>query len=228
MKKKIEEKKLEDKVEKKAKSPRKQAEKKNVVEKIESKDRVVREKKESPVINLENSIFTLYQNQIVPHFLKKGVNRMAIPEIKKVCLHTCLGENFNDLKAIYNAANTLSAIACQKPVIVKVKGANALFKIKKGFPIGAKVTLRGRRMQNFLDRFIKFVSVMIRDFHGFPSTSFDGKGNYSFGLQDASVFKERLEESKVKFGLDINLIMTGKNDKMSYEVLKMMGFPFQS
>ncbi|MFV9931392.1 MAG: 50S ribosomal protein L5 [Francisella endosymbiont of Hyalomma asiaticum] len=156
-------------------------------------------------------------------------NIMEVPTIKKITLNMGVGDAAKDKKFMTFALSDLTAIAGQKPVVTKSKKSIAGFKIRDGWPIGAKVTLRGDRMYEFLDRLITIAIPRIRDFRGLSAKSFDGRGNYSLGMREQISFPE-IDYDKVDFirGLDISVITTAKNDDQGKTLLKVFGFPFKS
>ncbi|ADA78025.1 50S ribosomal protein L5 [Francisella tularensis] len=156
-------------------------------------------------------------------------NIMEVPTIKKITLNMGVGDAAKDKKIMTFALNDLTAIAGQKPVVTKSKKSIAGFKIRDGWPIGAKVTLRGDRMYEFLDRLITIAIPRIRDFRGLSAKSFDGRGNYSLGMREQISFPE-IDYDKVDSirGLDISITTTAKNDDQGRALLKAFGFPFKS
>ncbi|OEZ33539.1 50S ribosomal protein L5 [Francisella endosymbiont of Amblyomma maculatum] len=156
-------------------------------------------------------------------------NIMEVPTIKKITLNMGVGDAAKDKKVMTFALNDLTAIAGQNPVVTKSKKSIAGFKIRDGWPIGAKVTLRGDRMYEFLDRLITIAIPRIRDFRGLSAKSFDGRGNYSLGMREQISFPE-IDYDKVDSirGLDISITTTAKNDDQGRALLKAFGFPFKS
>lgn len=172
-----------------------------------------------------------YQKELVAKLKAelKLDNIMEVPTIKKITLNMGVGDAAKDKKVMTFALNDLTAIAGQKPVVTKSKKSIAGFKIRDGWPIGAKVTLRGDRMYEFLDRLITIVIPRIRDFRGLSAKSFDGRGNYSLGMREQISFPE-INYDKVDSirGLDISVTTTAKNDDQGKALLKAFGFPFKS
>ncbi|ASG67386.1 50S ribosomal protein L5 [Francisella halioticida] len=156
-------------------------------------------------------------------------NIMEVPGIEKITLNMGVGDAAKDKKIMTFALNDLTAIAGQKPVVTKSKKSIAGFKIRDGWPIGCKVTLRGERMYEFLDRLITIAIPRIRDFRGLSAKSFDGRGNYSLGMREQISFPE-IDYDKVDSirGLDISITTTAKNDNQGRALLKAFGFPFKS
>ncbi|MBV8369301.1 MAG: 50S ribosomal protein L5 [Candidatus Eremiobacteraeota bacterium] len=155
-------------------------------------------------------------------------NPMQVPKLEKVVLNMSVGEAIQNSKALDKAVDELTTISGQKPVITKAKKSIAAFKLREGMNIGAKVTLRGERMYNFLDKLFNIVLPRIRDFRGLSRRSFDGRGNYSLGLREQLVFPEidfdKVEKAR---GMDIIIVTTAKNDEEATEFLTQMGLPLQ-
>ena len=171
----------------------------------------------------------LYQNKIVGQLREQFGYKspMEVPRIMKITLNMGVSEAVADKKVIDHAVNDLTKIAGQKPVITKTKKAIAGFKIRENYPIGCMVTLRGQRMYEFLDRLVSVALPRVRDFRGISGRAFDGRGNYTFGVPDQTIFPEiELEKIKRQQGMDITIVTTaGKND-LALDLLKLMGFPF--
>lgn len=153
---------------------------------------------------------------------------MQVPRITKITLNMGLGEAVGDKKIIANATDDMTKIAGQKPVTTLARKSIAGFKIRDGWPIGCKVTLRKQRMYEFLHRFIAIASPRIRDFRGFSPKSFDGRGNYSLGIKEQIVFPE-IEYDKIDAlrGMDVVITTTAKTDEEARALLKAFGFPFK-
>jgi large subunit ribosomal protein L5 len=173
---------------------------------------------------------TKYRQEVAPALLKNFdlKNAHRVPRILKVTLNMGVGKAVDNKKRIEEAAAHLGQIAGQKPVITKAKNSVAGFKLREGMPIGCKVDLRGARMWEFLDRLITLAIPRIRDFRGVKANSFDGRGNFSMGLSEQSVFPE-ITLDKVEFpqGLDVTIVMSGGDDKLSFELLTALGMPFR-
>ncbi len=172
----------------------------------------------------------LYQKEIVPALDKKfGYKNMhQRPRLEKIVLNMGVGEATQDRKHMENAVNDLTLIAGQKPVICKARQSNASFKIRDGQAIGTKVTLRGDRMYEFLDRLITIAMPRIRDFRGISTKSFDGRGNYAMGIKEHIIFPE-IEYDKVDKirGMDIVICTTASNDEEAKELLSGFKMPFK-
>jgi len=154
-------------------------------------------------------------------------NVMAVPKIEKVVVNMGIGEAIQNQKVLDNAADELSQISGQKPVITRAKKSIASFKLRAGQPIGTMVTLRGEKMYEFLDRLINIALPRVRDFRGVPARSFDGRGNYTIGIRDHFIFPEidvaKVDKSK---GMNITIVTTAKNDEQARFLLKELGMPF--
>ncbi|MCB2014321.1 MAG: 50S ribosomal protein L5 [Sphingobium sp.] len=172
---------------------------------------------------------TLYDEQIVKAMTEKFgyANVMQVPGIEKITLNMGVGEATQDKKRVTSAAEEMELIAGQKPVITKARKSIAQFKLREGMPIGAKVTLRRERMYEFLDRLITIAMPRIRDFRGLNPKSFDGRGNYAFGIKEQIIFPEinydRIDKVR---GMDIIVTTTAKTDEEARELLRLFGFPF--
>lgn len=172
-----------------------------------------------------------YQSELVSKLKEelKLDNIMEVPSIEKITLNMGVGDAAKDKKIMSFAVKDLTAIAGQKPVVTKSKKSIAGFKIRDGWPIGTKVTLRGERMYEFLDRLVTIAIPRIRDFRGLSPKSFDGRGNYSLGMKEQISFPE-VDYDKVDAirGLDITITTTAKNDDQGRALLKAFGFPLKS
>jgi large subunit ribosomal protein L5 len=171
-----------------------------------------------------------YTKEIVPAIMKEFSYKsvMQVPRLEKVVVHVTLGEATQNIKLLDAAERELAAITGQKPLVTKSKKAIAGFKLKKGVPLGCKVTLRGERMYEFLDRLISLALPRIRDFKGLSGKSFDGKGNYTFGLKEQYIFPE-IDYDKVEMvhGLDITICTSARTDEECKALLRHMGMPFR-
>jgi large subunit ribosomal protein L5 len=171
-----------------------------------------------------------YKEEIVPELKSRHPeqNVMEIPVLKKIVLSMGLGEAIKDKNAIAEHSEELKMISGQKPVVTKSKKAISNFKLREDQPIGLVVTLRGKRMYEFLDRFCHIVSPRIRDFRGL-NPKCDGRGNYNFGINDQQIFPEiNLDKVKRTQGMNITLVTTARSDESCVELLTMLGFPFKS
>lgn len=167
---------------------------------------------------------------MVPELMKElgYKNKLQVPRIDKVVLNMGVGEGAHDIKVIDEAVQAFSLITGQKPVITRAKKAISNFKIRRGDPVGCKVTLRRSRMYEFLDRFINVALPRIRDFQGVSTDAFDGDGNYSLGITEYTVFPE-IEYDKVQhvLGMDITIVIKSHNKEESRLLLKLLGMPFR-
>lgn len=170
-----------------------------------------------------------YKKEVMPQVMEQFgfKNPMRVPRLVKVVVNMGVGEGITDSKFVEEASNELAVIVGQKPIITKSKKAISGFKLRKGIPIGCKVTLRGKRMYEFLDRLISVAVPRIRDFRGFRLDSFDGRGGYSFGLTEQTVFPEvDLDKIKRTQGMDITIVTNAKNQEEVKGLLDLLGFPF--
>ena len=159
-----------------------------------------------------------------------GINNvMAVPKLTKIVINMGVGEAANDKKHLESALDNLTVIAGQKPIVTKARKSVASFKIREGFPIGCKVTLRGNRMYEFLDRLLSIAIPRERDFRGLNPKSFDGQGNYSLGIKEHIIFPE-IDYDKVEKirGMDICITTSANNDKEGFALLSKLNFPFKS
>lgn len=172
-----------------------------------------------------------YLNEVVPGLQEqfKYKNVMAIPKLDKVVINIGLGEAVQNPKALDAALNDLTLIAGQKPVVTRAKKSIAGFKLREGMPVGVKVTLRGDRMYEFVDRLLNVALPRVRDFRGVSPKSFDGRGNYSLGLKEQLIFPE-IEYDKIDKlrGMEIVFATTAKTDEEGRALLKLLGMPFAS
>jgi len=169
-----------------------------------------------------------YKKEVIPYFLKeKGFkNVLSVPRIEKVVVNTSLGKTIEDPKLLSKASLIISKITGQKPVITKAKKSISAFKLREGMPIGAKVTLRGDMMYEFLDRLVSLTLPRVRDFRGLSEKSFDGKGNFTIGIREVSFFPEAAAEEE-DFGLEISIVTTAKNNEEARLLLEELGFPLK-
>lgn len=171
-----------------------------------------------------------YKNTVVPELIKKFGYKsvMEVPRIEKITLNMGVGEAISDKKLLENAAADMAAISGQKPLITKARKSVAGFKIREGYPIGCKVTLRGERMWEFLERLICISVPRIRDFRGLNAKAFDGRGNYSMGVREQIIFPE-IDYDKVDRvrGLDITITTSANTDEEGRALLAAFNFPFR-
>jgi large subunit ribosomal protein L5 len=172
-----------------------------------------------------------YNEEVVPALKKEfGYdNAMQVPRLSKIVLNIGLGEALTNAKALDAATGDLGTIAGQKPIVTRARRSIAQFRVRTNNPIGAKVTLRGERMWDFLERLTRLALPRIRDFRGVPGKSFDGRGNYSLGLREQLAFPE-IDYDKIDRlrGLEISIVTTAKTDEESKRLLQLLGMPFAS
>ena len=172
-----------------------------------------------------------YSSEVVPALTKQFeyANPMQVPRVSKIIVNVGLGEALTNAKAVDAAVGDLQLITGQKPVVTRAKRSIAQFRVRTGNPIGVKVTLRGERMWDFLERLTTLALPRIRDFRGVPGKSFDGRGNYSLGLREQLAFPE-IDYDKVDRlrGLEISIVTTAKTDEESRRLLELLGMPFAS
>ncbi|MAL99632.1 MAG: 50S ribosomal protein L5 [Alteromonadaceae bacterium] len=177
-----------------------------------------------------SSMKELYKTQVLPALRDQFSyeNVMQVPRIQKITLNMGVGESVGDKKQIENAASNLEDLAGQKPIITKAHKSVAGFKIREGWPIGCKVTLRGDRMWDFFDRLVHIAIPRVRDFRGLNPKSFDGRGNYSMGVREQIIFPE-IEYDKVDKirGLDVTITTSAKSDEEGRALLEAFHFPFK-
>tara|TARA_Y100001970_G_scaffold290048_1_gene422353 strand:- start:668 stop:1270 length:603 start_codon:yes stop_codon:yes gene_type:complete len=173
---------------------------------------------------------TIYRDEIVPSMLKtfSYSNVMQVPKIKCISLNMGLGDAKNNSKGLESALDELSLISGQKAVITKAKKDISNFKIRKGWPVGCKVTLRSNKMYEFLERLISIALPRTRDFRGLSHKSFDGRGNYNFGVKEQIIFTE-IDYDKIQSirGINITIATTAHSDDHAYELLKLFGMPLK-
>ena len=178
-----------------------------------------------------NGLQERYQAEVVPALQRQfGYdNPMQVPRLSKIVVNIGLGEALQNAKAIDAAVGDLTLITGQKPIITRAKRSIAQFRLRTGNAIGAKVTLRGERMWDFLERLTRVALPRIRDFRGVPSKSFDGRGNYSLGFREQLAFPE-IDYDKVDRlrGLEISIVTTAQTDEESKHLLELLGMPFAS
>ena len=172
-----------------------------------------------------------YVNEVVPALTEKFgyKNVMQLPKVEKIIINMGVGEAVGNPKALDAAVADLALITGQKPILTRAKKSLAAWKLRQGMPIGCKVTLRGVRMYQFLDKFMNVALPRVRDFRGISSKSFDGRGNYAIGLKEQLIFPE-VEYDKIDKlrGMNIVIVTTAKTDEEARELLKLMGMPFSA
>jgi large subunit ribosomal protein L5 len=172
-----------------------------------------------------------YHDEVVPAMQREFgyANPMQIPRVDKVIVNIGLGEAIQNAKALDAAVGDLATITGQKPIVTRAKRSIAQFRLRTGMPIGAKVTLRGQRMYDFLERTMRLALPRIRDFRGIPTRSFDGRGNFSLGLREQLAYPE-IDYDKIDRlrGLEISIVTTAKTDEEGRKLLELLGMPFQA
>ena len=178
---------------------------------------------------MENRLKAKYESEVRPALTDKFnyTSVMAVPKIDKIVLNMGVGDATQNSKLLDEAVEELGLIAGQKPLITKAKKSIAGFRLREGMSIGAKVTLRGTRMYDFLDKLINVSLPRVRDFHGVSNKSFDGHGNYTLGVREQLIFPD-IDYDKVNHvrGLDIVIVTTANSDEEGHELLAQMGMPF--
>ncbi|MBI4682321.1 MAG: 50S ribosomal protein L5 [Nitrospirae bacterium] len=171
-----------------------------------------------------------YNNEIIPQMMKDFSYKsiMQVPKIKSIVLNVGMGEAIQDIKPLESAAKELTTITGQAAVITRAKKSIAGFKLREGMPIGCRVTLRGERMYGFLDKFISLALPRIRDFQGVSAKSFDGRGNYAFGVKEQIIFPEiNFDKVASIHGMDIVIVTSAKTNEEGKALLKYLGMPFK-
>ena len=176
-----------------------------------------------------NRLLEKYKDTVKPSLMKEFnySSVMECPKLEKVVINRGVGDAIENPKALEEAVNELTAIAGQKPVITKAKKSIANFKLREGMSIGCKVTLRGERMYEFLDKLMNVSLPRVRDFHGVSATAFDGRGNYTLGIKEQLIFPEiNFDKVNKVRGRDIVIVTSAKTNKEAYALLEQLGMPF--
>lgn len=171
-----------------------------------------------------------YQNEIIDQMMERFQykNKMQVPRVTKVVLNMGVGEAIENARALDGAVNDMTAISGQKPVVTKARKSIAGFKLREGMSIGCKVTLRGDRMYDFLDKLINIALPRVRDFRGVSPAAFDGRGNYTLGIKEQVIFPEIDYDKMDKIrGLEVVIVTTARTDEEARELLRFMGMPFR-
>ncbi|MBI1883986.1 MAG: 50S ribosomal protein L5 [Chlamydiae bacterium] len=179
---------------------------------------------------MENRVLKFYREKVVPDLAKRlnFKNALRVPRLVKIVLNMGVQEAIKDFALLESHAQELGLITGQKAVITRAKKSIAGFKLREGDPIGCKVTLRGSKMYEFMDRFVSVVLPRIRDFKGLSPKSFDGRGNYNLGLQEQVVFPEiELDKIKQIQGMDVTFVTSAKTNEEAKELLTALGMPFK-
>ena len=175
-------------------------------------------------------LYEHYKKSVVDQLLKGGryTNRMQIPKLEKVVVNMGINSN-HDKDVMTEAQQELATITGQKALVTKAKKSISKFKVRKDMPVGVKVTLRGARMYEFLERFFNAALPRIRDFRGVNPRGFDGRGSYTMGVRDQTIFPEvELDKIKHNLGMDVTIVTTASTDAEAKELLKLLGMPFSS
>lgn len=179
---------------------------------------------------MDARLYDQYQDDIVPKLMERFgyKNRMQVPRLEKIVLNMGVGEAVQNPKAVESAMADLTVIAGQSPVLRRAKKSVSNFKLRQGMPIGCMVTLRRERMYEFMDRFFNFAVPRVRDFRGLSQHSFDGRGNYTVGVQEQIIFPEIEYDQIDKIrGMDVTFVTSAGRDEEALELLRMFGMPFQ-
>ncbi|MDE5566436.1 MAG: 50S ribosomal protein L5 [Anaeroplasmataceae bacterium] len=177
-----------------------------------------------------NRLQEKYQNSVKAELTKKFgyTSSMQIPKVEKIVVNMGVGDAVANSKVLDDAVEELTQITGQKPVVTKAKKSIANFKLREGMPIGCKVTLRGERMYQFLDKLVSIALPRVRDFHGISQNSFDGRGNYTLGVKEQLIFPEiNFDKVKKVRGMDIVIVTTAKTDEEGRTLLQLLGMPFK-
>jgi large subunit ribosomal protein L5 len=178
------------------------------------------------MIRLKEKYISEVVSQLMKEFSYKSV--MQVPKVKSIVLNVGMGEAIQDIKPLESAVRELATITGQSPVITRAKKSIAAFKLREGMPVGCRVTLRGDRMYQFLDKFISLALPRIRDFQGVSPKSFDGRGNYAFGVKEQIIFPEiNYDKVASMHGMDIIVVTSAKTNEEGKALLKYLGMPFR-
>jgi large subunit ribosomal protein L5 len=178
---------------------------------------------------MQSRLREIYEKEIVPELIKEFgyTNALAVPKLTKIVLNMGVGEAVSDKKKLDAAVVDLTAIAAQKPVVTRAKKSIATYRLREGQPIGTKVTLRGKRMYDFLDRLITIALPRVKDFRGLSKSKFDGRGNYTLGVKEQLIFPEiNFDNIKKIRGMDIVIVTTANTDEEGRALLSLLGMPF--
>jgi len=179
---------------------------------------------------MQPELLTLYKEQVISHLRTelKLENIMQVPKLEKIVLNCSIGSQPDRKQAVEDASRDIQLITGQKPIVAFSKKAISNFKLRIGEPVGLKVTLRGARMYDFLMRLIKTAMPRIRDFRGVAPRAFDGRGNYTLGITDQSIFPEiEIDKIKRQLGFDLTFVTSSQNDEHARELLRSLGMPFR-
>lgn len=171
-----------------------------------------------------------YTTEIVPKMMERFAytNRLAVPRLAKIVINVGVGNGHEEKTRLEEGLRDLALITGQRPAVTRARKSVAAFKIREGYPVGLKVTLRGRRMYEFFDRLASIAIPRLRDFRGLPTKSFDGRGNYSLGITEFLVFPEiHVDNVEIVQGMDITVCTTASTDEEAFELLTFLGMPFR-
>jgi len=178
----------------------------------------------------DSRLYTIYKDEIISKLTEEFqyTNVMAVPKLEKIVLNVGVGEAIQDKKVLDTIVSNMALITGQQPVTTKAKKSISNFKLREGMPIGCKVTLRGRIMYEFLDRLVTLALPRTRDFQGVPDKSFDGRGNYTMGIKEHTIFPEIDTDKVTKMhGMDVTFVTSAETDEEAYALLKHFGMPFK-
>jgi large subunit ribosomal protein L5 len=179
----------------------------------------------------DSRLYTIYKDEIISKLTEEFqyTNIMAVPKLEKIVLNVGIGEAIQDKKVLDTIVTNMALITGQQPVTTKAKKSISNFKLREGMPIGCKVTLRGRIMYEFLDRLVTLALPRTRDFQGVPDKSFDGRGNYTMGIKEHTIFPEIDTDKVTKMhGMDVTFVTSAETDEEAYALLKYFGMPFKN
>jgi large subunit ribosomal protein L5 len=179
----------------------------------------------------DSRLNTIYKDEIISKLTEEFqyTNIMAVPKLEKIVLNVGVGEAIQDKKVLDTIVSNMALITGQQPVTTKAKKSISNFKLREGMPIGCKATLRGRIMYEFLDRLVTLALPRTRDFQGVPDKSFDGRGNYTMGIKEHTIFPEIDTDKVTKMhGMDVTFVTSAKTDEEAYALLKHFGMPFKN
>jgi len=179
----------------------------------------------------DSRLYTIYKDEIISKLTEEFqlTNIMAVPKLEKIVLNVGIGEAIQDKKVLDTIVTNIALITGQQPVTTKAKKSISNFKLREGMPIGCKVTLRGRIMYEFLDRLVTLALPRTRDFQGVPDKSFDGRGNYTMGIKEHTIFPEIDTDKVTKMhGMDVTFVTSAETDEEAYALLKHFGMPFKN
>lgn len=179
----------------------------------------------------DSRLYTIYKDEIISKLTEEFqyTNIMAVPKLDKIVLNVGVGEAIQDKKVLDTIVSNMALITGQQPVTTKAKKSISNFKLREGMPIGCKATLRGRIMYEFLDRLVTLALPRTRDFQGVPDKSFDGRGNYTMGIKEHTIFPEIDTDKVTKMhGMDVTFVTSAETDEEAYALLKHFGMPFKN